>query len=94
MTGTLFDPTVSPEEEAVAFAPRPTRLEGLRLGLVDNTKTNADVIIRRIAARLEAQYGIRTTHYDVKVSPAHGVTEEAIAALKARTDFVIAGVGD
>ncbi len=94
MSKLLFDPTIQPEEEAIVFAPRPERLEGLRVGLVDNTKHNADVIVKKIAALLEARHGIRTVHLDVKVSPAHSVSPEAVADFKAKADFVIAGVGD
>jgi len=94
MSLNVFDPTVEQEEEEIRFAPRPARLEGLRVGLVDNTKYNANVILKRVAKLLEERHGMRTTHMDVKVSPAHTVEGPAIATLRERADFVIAGVGD
>ena len=94
MSNELFDPTVSAVEEAFGYAPRPASLEGLKVGLVENTKFNSETLLRKVAERLDERYRIKMAHLDHKQSSSHSVTEEAIAALKAKTDFVMAGIGD
>jgi hypothetical protein len=90
----LFDPTASPVERAVAIAPRPQQLRGLRVGLVENTKFNADTILSKVADRLGADYGMAVTRMVRKRSPSHGVDEEHVEALRQISDFVVSGIGD
>ena len=96
MSRIVFDPTVSPAPTPGAFryAPRPTSLKGLRVGLVENTKFNSEVILRKIAERLAARYQITMTHLDRKKTPGHSVTPAAITCFQQKADFVLAGVGD
>ena len=90
----LFDPTSKPVERAVDLAPRPSRLQGLRLGLVDNTKFNSDVLLRRLADRLGRRHGITVTRMVRKRSPSHEVDETSVEALRKQSDFVVSGIGD
>ena len=90
----LFDPPIAPKREAFRYAPRPKQPEGLRLGLVENTKFNSEAILRRIAERLDERYRMKMVHVDHKRSSGHSVSDEAIALLKQRADLVLAGVGD
>ena len=90
----IFDPTAAPVARAVQLAPRPAELRGLRLGLVENTKFNADTLLLKLADRLRERYGITMTHVARKRSPSHEVDERAIAALKERSDVVVSGIGD
>src|SRR5262249_25563008 len=67
MSSRVFDPTVSPAAPVTfSYAPRPESLRGLRVGLVENTKFNSEVILRKIAERLAARYQISMTHLDHK----------------------------
>jgi hypothetical protein len=90
----IFDPTSAPAARAVQLAPRPADLRGLRLGLVENTKFNADALLLKLADRLRDRYGMTMTHMARKRSPSHEVDEAAIAQLKARSDVVVSGIGD
>ena len=94
MTDMLFDPTGGSEAAKITYAPRPAQLEGLRLGLVENTKHNSESILRKLAERLDERYRIKVTHLDHKRSSSHAVAEEAINQLRRKADFVVAGVGD
>lgn len=94
MTIDAFDPTNSPREEAINFVPRPQKLEGLKVGLVDNTKFNSRVILEKIAQRLGSKHGMEVVHLDTKQSPSHAVSEQAVKEFKVKADFVIAGIGD
>lgn len=90
----LFDPTVPMTRQAGALAPRPASLQGLRLGLVENTKFNSATLLLRLAERLRAGHGLQVTHVDRKRSPSHEVTEEAVALLRRKADLVVSGIGD
>jgi len=95
MTRRVFDPTVSPVAPGTfSYARRPLSLRGLRVGLIENTKFNSEVILCKIAERLAARYQVTMTHLDHKKSSGHSVTPEAIALFQQKTDFVLAGVGD
>ena len=96
MRRTVFDPTVASPQAAGAFsyAPRPRSLTGLHVGIVENTKFNSEVILRKVAERLATRYQITLTHLERKKSPGHSVTQEAITVFQQKTDFVLAGVGD
>ena len=96
MRRTVFDPTVAAPQavEAFSYAPRPRSLTGLRVGVVENTKFNSEVILRKVAERLATRYQITLTHVERKKSPGHSVTPEAIAVFQQQADFVLAGVGD
>ncbi len=92
----IFDPTVTPTpvKEKILFAPRPKHLNGLKVGLVENTKHNSDVLLLKIAERLKEKYEIEMVLLHRKKSASDYVTDEAIDGLKKKSDFVIAGVGD
>jgi hypothetical protein len=90
----LFDPTSLPSPRAASLAPRPARLHGLRIGLIENTKMNSEKILLKLADRLGRRFGMRVTHLDRKRSPSHEVAEAAVAALRRNADFVVSGIGD
>ncbi len=90
----IFDPTVSPVEEKIVFAPRPQNLNGLRVGLVENSKHNSDVLLLKIAERLKSRYRIEMAVLHRKQSASDYVADEAIDALKKKADFVLTGIGD
>ncbi len=97
MSFEFFDPTASPTAQTrdkIDYAPRPQKLAGVRVGLIDNGKINAQPILRKIAQYLEEQHGTQLVQVSVKKSPGHGVDEGALADLKSKVDVVIAGVGD
>lgn len=94
MTMELFDPTNTSEQEAIHFVPRPQKLEGLKIGLIDNTKFNSDTLLVKIAQRLEEQFSMETVHISRKKSAGHHVDDSAVQEFKTKADFVIAGIGD
>jgi hypothetical protein len=94
MTGEIFDPTVSSVKEKISFAARPQNLEGLKIGIVENTKYNSDVLLIKIAERLVKKFQMEIVRMHRKKSASDYVTDEAIADLKKRADFVLAGIGD
>jgi len=89
----ILDPTIATAREPIAYAPRPRSLKGLRVGLVENTKKNAEAVLRKVAEKLERLHGMKV---EVMVhKPQRAPLKDAqIAELKGRADFVITGVGD
>ena len=94
MSSPLFDPTAAPVGRAVTIAPRPARLDGLCIGLVENTKFNSATLLLRLADRLGRRHGMTVAHMARKRSPSHEVDEAAIEALRTQSDFVVSGIGD
>jgi hypothetical protein len=90
----LFDPTAAPVAREVKLAPRPRSLDGLRIGLVENTKFNSDTLLLKLADRLARRHGMSVTHMARKRSASHEVDEAIIKTLRPQSDFVISGIGD
>ena len=94
MSSPLFDPTAGPVGRQASIAPRPARLDGLRIGLVENTKFNSDKLLLRLADRLGRRHGMTVSRMVRKRSPSHEVDEAAVEALRKQSDFVVSGIGD
>ena len=89
----ILDPTLSGDGGDFAYAPRPEALDGLRIGLVENTKLNSEELLLKLAARLEAAHGMTVAHLVHKPQRAP-IRDDQIAELTGVSDFVICGVGD
>lgn len=91
----LVDPTgVDPGERTLTLAPRPTDLRGKRLGLLDNSKANSDVILHTIARLLNEQFDVADIFYAKKHSASLPPYPEVVADLHRHADVIITGVGD
>ena len=92
MNARFVDPTVSASRE-IPPAPRPPDLSGKVIGLLDNTKEQADVILETIGEALCARFGAvklvtrRTEHYS---KPA---TAEVLEEMAGECDVVVCALG-
>jgi len=91
---TVFDPRGRVDAERVALAPRAAALHGLRLGILDNTKWNANRLLRKTAALLEAEHGIAAVNYYKKESFSKVADPALVAAIAADNDIVLTAIGD
>jgi len=89
----ILDPTIETAREPIAWVPRPQRLAGLRIGLVENSKKNSEAVLRALAARLEGLHGMSAPVLVHKPQRAP-LREAQLAQLKGAVDFAITGVGD
>lgn len=71
----LLNPVGEVDVKEVQLAARPKRLEGLTLGILDNSKHNADYFLRRAGEELKKKFGLqgpvmyRKTNASVPVHP-------------------------
>ena len=91
----LLDPTGFGERSAdTTLAPRPARLRGLRMALLENTKPNAAVLLASVGRELERLHGTQTAVMFSKSYFGTPVEESLIQRILHNCDFVVAGVGD
>ena len=91
---TVFDPRGRVDAQRVALAPRASALIGLRLGILDNTKWNANRLLRKTASLLEGRDGIGAINYYKKESFSKVADPALIAAIAAANDIVLTAIGD
>ena len=78
----FIDPTAGTRRPRITLAPRPIDLSGKVVGMIDNTKEQADVILATAAEVLRSRYGVaqviirRKEHYS-KPAPAELIDELA-----------------
>ena len=91
----ILDPSgIPPSIEKVRPAARPASHEGIRLGLLDNTKPNSDKLLRRLEERLRGKYPIGSfTHYR-KGGSALPLEEDLVERMASECDFVVNAVPD
>jgi len=91
----LLDPTGAREAAAdTRLAPRPRTLRGARVGLLDNTKPNASVLLGEVARQLRRDHDVGEVTTYVKSYFGTPVEGSLIQQMLENCDFVVAGVGD
>ena len=96
MTRTIpvYDPRGVVEAAPLATSPRVKKLEGLRLGLLDNTKWNANKLLRGVRDRLAQKHAFGAVNYYRKESFAAAAAPELINRIAAENDIVLTAIGD
>jgi len=89
----ILDPTISTGRDRIDYAPRPTLLRGLRIGLIENTKKNSEQVLRKVAERFASEYGM-TLEILLHKGQRAPLKDGQLAELKGVVDFAITGVGD
>ena len=91
---------LSPEGKAqssaakVAGVPQFTDLRGKVIGLLDNSKPNADKLAERFAELLIEKYGVASVITRRKLTAQQGAPKQYLDELAAQADFVLSGLGD
>ncbi len=90
----LLDPTVpAPPVQAIA-APRLASLKGLRIGLLWNSKVNADALLRATASCFAEEHGCSLAAEERKPSASIIAKPQVLRRLADNVDFLITAVGD
>ena len=90
----VYDPRGVVEAAPLTIAQRVRKLEGLRLGLLDNTKWNANKLLRGVRDRLAQKHAFGAVNYYRKESFSHAATPELLAKIAAENDVVLTAIGD
>ena len=90
----VFDPRGRVDAERIMPAPRVAALAGLRLGILDNTKWNANRLLRKTAARLGDQHHFAAVNYYRKESFSKNADPALLAEIAAANDIVLTAIGD
>jgi hypothetical protein len=94
MTIPVYDPRGAVETTPLTMAPRVKKLGGLRLALLDNTKWNANKLLRGVRERLAQKHGFTTVNYYRKQSFSLNATPELIDEIAANNDIVLTAIAD
>ncbi len=90
----LVDPTTEATVAAFDGAPRLPSLAGSRLGIIDDSKQNADVLLEELAEVLRTRYEIAEVRWHRKPSASRPADPAALKDLAEHCDAVIIAVGD
>ena len=97
MPNAILDPTGGAPAVAAPFAPAPRRpdLAGARVGLLENTKQNAALLLDEVGKLLVAEHGAgAVTMVRTKQAFALPAPDELVAEYARECDVVVTGVGD
>jgi hypothetical protein len=91
---TVYDPRGTVGAEARVIAPRRKSVEGLRLGVLDNTKWNANKLLRALRDELQAQHKLKPAGYYRKESFSRFAEPKLLDAIRSESDVVVTAIGD
>ena len=90
----VYDPRGVVGAEKKAIAARVRSLDGLRLGILDNTKWNANKLLRELRDQLQAAHPLAAVHYYRKESFSRFADPALVEKIRAENDIVVTAIGD
>ena len=90
----VYDPRGAVSAETRPPAPRPAALDGLRLGVLDNTKWNASKLLRQVVARLEADLTFAAVRRYAKPGFSRPAPPALLDRIATETDVAVTAIGD
>ncbi len=90
----VFDPRGTVTAATLTLAPRLETLQGVRLGVLDNSKWNASKLLRRTVALLEADATPSAVNRYTKESFSRVAPAELLDRIAAENDVVVTAIGD
>ena len=89
----FIDPTEGVSEAKIPLAPRPMDLAGTVVGLLDNTKEQADTILETVGEALRERYGVAKVIIRRKQYYSKPATREMMDGLAKDVQVAAAAVG-
>jgi hypothetical protein len=94
-----LDAILSPEGSSTTkqhnLAPRRfTTLDGVRLGLLGNSKLNADAVLLAIGDLLKERYAVESVFMRSKPTFSKPAADDQVEEMLAHSDVIVTGVGD
>lgn len=94
MSFIVMDPSSSGEKEAVfEMAPRPGTLDGKKIGVIDNGKHQANIVLKFVVEKLQSDYKLAEIKWVKKPSISHPIPTQQMEQLK-DCHLVLSGIGD
>ena len=90
----LLNPEGSSVEVSLPLARRPESLDGKTIGVLGNSKLNADAVLLAVGQLLIEQYGAKGLVHRFKQNFSRPAPDEIVQDLEAQCDVVLTGVGD
>ena len=90
----LHDPTVNVPNQNKSRAPVLASLQGKRIGLLSNSKVNADVLLQETAQVFREKHGCEVLDLQFKHNASAPAPSDTIASLAQASDFLITASGD
>lgn len=91
---TVYDPRGVVAAQSKRISPRVSSIQGLRLGVLDNTKWNANKLLRALRDQLEASHGLKPAGYYRKESFSRFAEPRLLDEIRAGSDVVVTAIGD
>lgn len=91
---TVYDPRGIVDAAPQVLSKRVPRLSGLRLGILDNTKWNANRLLRKTAARLQEEHLFSAVNYYRKESFSKAADEALLRRIAGENDVAMTAIGD
>jgi len=89
----FIDPTAGGNKARIALAPRPMDLAGKVVGLLDNTKEQADIIFETVADVLRNRYGVARVVIRRKEAFSRPATEALLNEMAKEVQVAAAALG-
>jgi len=90
----LYDPTSTAPKRKAFRAPALARLEGLRIGILENGKLNAPEMLNEVAALFVQRHGCIPRPLQGKSNASAPAPARTLVGLAQDVDFMITGLGD
>ncbi|MGD9891208.1 MAG: hypothetical protein AB7R89_26075 [Dehalococcoidia bacterium] len=94
MTVAMLDPTADDVRMETRMAPRDGTLQGKRVGLLANGKTNADRLLEVVGELLVERYGLAAPLLIDKRNATAPASDEVLERLLPHCDVVVTAIGD
>ncbi len=89
----LVDPTTEPIIPGFIPAPRLDSLANKRVGLIDDAKDGAQVLLEEIADVLSERYGVASVNYHRKPSASKPVDPDILQDMTKDCDYIVVAIG-
>ena len=93
MTTEIYTPDGAVGPPMVSLAPSPKVLAGKKIGILDNTKPNAGLLLGRMADRLAERTGAEVTLIETK-NAALAAPDQVLGRLIEEVELVLTGSAD
>ncbi len=91
---TVYDPRGAVGTDSRTLSGRVKSLDGLRVGVLDNTKWNANKLLREVRDQLKAGHRFGALNYYRKEAFSRFADPALIEQIRAENDVVVTAIGD